>query len=69
MDQKLREFLQLVPNASWRRPPPVWNTQLREAISAGYVKVGFGGGLQLSDTGRVALSQTNGMRETGGNNG
>jgi hypothetical protein len=65
MDQKLREFLQLVPNASWRRPPPVWNAQLREAISAGYVKVGFGGGLQLSDAGRAALSQTNGHQGGG----
>jgi hypothetical protein len=55
MDQKLKQFLELVPNASWRRPPPVWNEQLRAALSAGYIKVGFGGWLQLSEAGKAAL--------------
>jgi hypothetical protein len=56
MDEKLKKFLELVPNASWRRPPPVWNEQLRAALSEGYIKVGFGGGLQLSEAGKLALS-------------
>lgn len=63
MDQKLRQFLELVPNASWRRPPPVWNEQLRAALSEGYIKVGFGGGLQLSEAGKAALI-SNGHGET-----
>ena len=65
MDQKLREFLRLVPGAGWRRPPPVWNEQLRAALSEGYIKIGFGGGLQLSEAGRMALSQTNGHQGGG----
>jgi hypothetical protein len=53
MDDQLRKFLDLVPTANWRSPPPVWNEQLREAISEGFVEVAFGGRLQL--TPRAAL--------------
>ncbi|WP_143279270.1 hypothetical protein [Bradyrhizobium ottawaense] len=53
MDERLKKFLGLVPTANWRSPPPVWNEQLREALSEGYVEVAFGGRLQL--TPRAAL--------------
>lgn len=56
MDEKLLKFLRLVPTANWRQnTPPVWNEQLRQALSDGLVGFGFGGLLKLTDAGRNAL--------------
>jgi hypothetical protein len=54
MDEKLTKFLGLVPGANWHQPPQVWGEQLRQALSAGLVTVGFGGVLKLTDAGREA---------------
>jgi hypothetical protein len=54
MDEQLKKFLALVPTANWRQPPNVWNQQLREALSEGFITVGFGGVLKLTDAGREA---------------
>lgn len=56
MDEQLLKFLKLVPTAVWRQPPPVWNEQLRSALSDGFISVGFGGTLKLTDAGRAALT-------------
>ena len=56
MDEKLAKFLKLVPGASWRMPPPVWNEQLRQALNENLVKVDFGGVLKLTIAGRGRLS-------------
>jgi hypothetical protein len=58
VDEKLTKFLSLVPTAQWRaawnKPPPVWNEQFRQALSSGFVRIGFGGTLSLTATGRKA---------------
>jgi len=50
-DEKLIRFLELVHGGAWRDPPPVWNEQLRRALSDGLVTVGWGGVLKLTDEG------------------
>lgn len=55
---KLLQFLRLVPSANWRgNPPAVWNAELRESLSDNLVKVGWGGKLELTPAGRLALEQ------------
>ncbi len=56
MDEKLAKFLKLVPGASWRMPPAVWNEQLRRALSDHLVTVGFGGVLELTSAGRARIT-------------
>jgi hypothetical protein len=65
MDEKLRRFLGLVPTAEWRRPPPVWNEQMRQALADGFVTVGFGGVLKLTDAGSEARASS-GAAKPGG---
>jgi hypothetical protein len=54
MDDRLREFLDVTSTANWKQPPRVWAPQLREALSESYVKIGFGGVLQLTVLGEMA---------------
>ena len=60
-DETMKKFLERVQSANWIQPPPkIWNRQYREALSEGFVKVGWGGRLALTDAGRTALSQSGG---------
>lgn len=60
MSEQLVKFLELVPQANWRRNmPTVWNEQLRQALSEGLVAIGFGGVFVLTDAGRAALQKDN----------
>lgn len=54
-DDKLVKFLKLVPSANWKQPPSVWGEQLRRSLSEGFVSVGFGGILKLTDAGRSTI--------------
>jgi hypothetical protein len=56
MEDKLKTFLELVPNANWRQPPAVWNEQIREALSDQLVTIGWGGVFKLTDRGRERLT-------------
>ena len=51
MSERLVTFLNLVATANWRQPPPVWNEQLRQALSDDLVRIGFGGVIKLTDAG------------------
>lgn len=62
MNQRLKDFLEIVPTAHWWQPPPAWQEQAREALSERLITVGFGGKLKLTDAGRAALSEPNGDR-------
>lgn len=57
MKDRLLIFLDLVPTARWSQPPDVWGQQLREAMSEGFVTVGWGGVLKLTDAGRAARTR------------
>lgn len=68
MNDRLAIFLDLVPTARWSQPPAVWGPQLREALSEGFVTVGWGGILKLTDAGREARARdaaahSNGQRQ------
>lgn len=54
MDEKLIKFLKLVPSARWRDVPKVWNEQLRAALSDDFIKIGWGGVIELTDAGKTA---------------
>lgn len=54
MNDRLLIFLDLIPTSRWSQPPTVWGPQLREALSEGFVSVGWGGILKLTDAGREA---------------
>lgn len=51
----LHQFLDCVRLVRWRKPPKVWNEIYREALSERYVKVGFGGVLELTEAGSSFL--------------
>lgn len=42
--EKMDQFLNLVAGGM-TKPPPVWNEELREALSKGLVTVGWGGAI------------------------
>jgi hypothetical protein len=54
MDERLKEFLDVASTANWRHVPKVWNPQFREALSGSFVKVGWGGVVQLTVLGEMA---------------
>jgi hypothetical protein len=54
MNEKLREFLDIAATANWRHVPTVWGPQLREALSESFIKVGWGGVIQLTVLGEMA---------------
>lgn len=51
-DEKLSRFLKIVPSANWRHVPEVWGEQFRRALSDNLVKVGWGGWIELTESGR-----------------
>lgn len=56
---RLLNFLAAVKSAGWRASnemPPVWNAELREAMSDNFIKIGFGGSIELTKAGREALA-------------
>lgn len=57
MKDRLLIFLDLVPTANWKQPPAVWGEQLRQAMGEGFVTVGWGGVLKLTDAGRAARTK------------
>jgi len=57
MDDRLKAFLILVPTANWSKSPPrVWSEQTRQALSEGYIRMGWGSRIQLTDAGKNALA-------------
>lgn len=48
-------FLSLVRTARWRDVPPAWRECLRSALSSGWVRVGWGGVLELTAQGELRL--------------
>jgi len=59
MTRNMEIFLALVPLAGWRRSvPPTWRDELREALSGGLVKVGWGGIIELTETGDAAVAKS-----------
>ena len=58
-DDRLLDFLKMVPHAHWRQPPFVWGEQLRRAMSENLVMVGWGGILKLTDAGHDAVTNGN----------
>lgn len=59
MEGRLKQFLELVKAGS-RPNPAAWGAPLRAALSEGFIKVGWGGRIELTDAGKHAL--TNGER-------
>jgi len=55
MDNRLRQFLELVRDGS-RPNPAAWGAPLRDAMNEDYVKVRWGGRLELTAAGRMALT-------------
>jgi hypothetical protein len=58
--ERLTKFLSIVPTAGagWcRNVPPVWNAELRAALSDNLIKIGWGGRIELTDAGRDAVKQ------------
>jgi hypothetical protein len=54
MTPKLKDYLRLVKQGT-RPPAHVWGEQAREALSERYVRVGWGGRLDLMPAGEEAL--------------
>jgi hypothetical protein len=55
MDNRLKQFLELVRDGV-RPNPAAWGALLRAAMSENYIKVGWGGRLELTAAGRLAIS-------------
>lgn len=53
-DRNMEVFLSLVPLAGWKEVPPPWQDKFREALSAGLVKMGWGGIIELTELGKLA---------------
>lgn len=52
---RLGRFLDLVHTAGGIRVPPAWSDELRKALADGLVRVGWGGGIEITDAGRDEL--------------
>jgi len=53
-DEKLIRFLKAADGARWSHVPSVWLEQLRTALNENLVKVGWGGIIELTETGKIA---------------
>jgi len=62
-DDRLGRFLSLVPGARWHQPPPTWNDVFREAISERFVRIGWGGVLELTDEGKNRVNGPSAQQE------
>ena len=56
MDEKQLSFLRMIASNGRDIPSRAWAQQIREALSDGLVRVGFGGVCELTEAGREALA-------------
>jgi hypothetical protein len=60
MDNRIKQFLELVRNGG-KPNPAAWGSPMRAALSEGYIKVGWSGRLELTDAGRMQISNGDGQ--------
>lgn len=57
MDERMVKFLRALRHARWTNVPPVWFAELRHAMNEGWVTVGWGGVLELTESAKTLLSR------------